>query len=57
MLVVRRLALLRAAEELIPDYRTLEIFDLDGIPPFNHDPEENMPAKVGEFKSKIRESD
>jgi chromate reductase, NAD(P)H dehydrogenase (quinone) len=35
----------------------LEIFDLDGIPPFNQDPEMYMPRRVLEFKSKIRKSD
>ena len=50
-------ALLRAATELLPDDTTLEIFDLDGIPPFNQDLEMDMPAKVKEFKSKIREAD
>jgi chromate reductase, NAD(P)H dehydrogenase (quinone) len=50
-------ALLRAATDLLPDGTTLEIFDLDGIPPFNQDLEMNMPAKVKEFKSKIREAD
>jgi chromate reductase, NAD(P)H dehydrogenase (quinone) len=35
----------------------LEIFDLSDIPPFNQDLETNMPAKVKEFKSKIRKSD
>jgi len=50
-------ALLRAATDLLPDGTTLEIFDLDGIPPFNQDVEMNMPAKVKEFKSKIGEAD
>jgi chromate reductase, NAD(P)H dehydrogenase (quinone) len=50
-------ALLHAAEEQLPDHVALEIFDLDGIPPFNQDDEENMPTKVREFKSKIKESD
>ena len=50
-------ALLRAAEELLPDEAMLEIFDLDGIPPFNQDLETNMPAKVIEFKSKIKQAD
>jgi chromate reductase, NAD(P)H dehydrogenase (quinone) len=50
-------ALLRAATDLLPDGTTLEIFDLNGIPPFNQDLEMNMPAKVKEFKSKIREAD
>jgi chromate reductase len=35
----------------------LEIFDLDGIPPFNQDLEKDMPRKVIEFKSKIRNAD
>jgi NAD(P)H-dependent FMN reductase len=36
---------------------SLEIFDLSDIPPFNQDLENNMPPKVKEFKTKIRESD
>ncbi len=39
-------ALLRAATNLLPDNTTMEIFDLDGIPPFNQDLEMNMPEKV-----------
>jgi len=35
----------------------LEISDLEGIPPFNQDTEQNMPNKVREFKTKIREAD
>src|SRR5918912_4070714 len=50
-------ALLRAATNLLPDNATLQIFDLDGIPPFNQDLEMNMPEKVTKFKSKIREAD
>src|SRR5215813_6946320 len=50
-------ALLRAATELLPDSTTLEIFDLDGIPPINQDLEMDMPTKVNQFKSKIREAD
>jgi chromate reductase, NAD(P)H dehydrogenase (quinone) len=50
-------ALLRAATELLPDDETLEIFDINGIPPFNQDLEMDMPAKVKEFKSKIRGAD
>jgi hypothetical protein len=30
---------------------------LDGIPPFNEDLEMNMPVKVIEFKSKIRQAE
>jgi chromate reductase len=50
-------SLLRSAAQLLPSDTTLEIFDLSDIPPFNQDLETNMPAKVKEFKTKIRESD
>ena len=49
--------ILRAAKELVPETATVEIFDLDGIPGFNQDEEQNPPAKVAEFKRKIREAD
>ena len=48
---------LRAAVELVPDGATLEVFDLDGIPGFNQDDERNPPAKVADFKQRIREAD
>jgi chromate reductase len=50
-------SLLRAAANLMPESTTLEIFDIDGIPAFNQDTENNMPEKVKDFKSKIREAD
>jgi chromate reductase len=50
-------ALLRAAQELVPKDAILETFDLDGIPPFNQDLEQNPPPAVKEFKSKIRQAD
>jgi chromate reductase len=50
-------ALLRAAEELLPEETRLEIFDLEGIPPFNQELESRMPEKVKEFKAKIRAAD
>lgn len=50
-------ALLRAATALLPDDATLETFDVNDIPPFNQDLEMDMPPKVKEFKSKIREAD
>ncbi|MGD1118843.1 MAG: NAD(P)H-dependent oxidoreductase [Dehalococcoidales bacterium] len=49
--------LLRAAAELLPKDARLEIFDLEGIPPFNQDLEASMPEKVREFKSRIRAAD
>jgi chromate reductase len=48
---------LRAATELAPEGATIEIFELDGIPGFNQDEEQNPPAKVAELKRKIREAD
>jgi chromate reductase len=49
-------SLLRAAANLMPEDTNLEIFDIDGIPAFNQDTEKNMPEKVKDFKSKIREA-
>ena len=50
-------ALIRAAVELVPDNVMIEVFDLEGIPPFNQDNINNPPAKVMEFKEKIRNAD
>jgi chromate reductase, NAD(P)H dehydrogenase (quinone) len=50
-------AALRAAQQLVPDGATIEIFELDGIPGFNQDEEQNPPAKVVELKKRIREAD
>lgn len=50
-------AALRAATELVPDGVTLETFELDGIPGFNQDEEQNPPAKITELKNKIRAAD
>lgn len=50
-------AALRAATELLPEGATIEIFELDGIPGFNQDEEQNPPEKVAELKRKIREAD
>jgi len=50
-------AALRAATELVPEGVTIEIFELDGIPAFNQDEEQNPPAKVTELKKRIREAD
>ena len=48
---------LRAAVELAPEGAMIEVFELDGIPGFNQDQEQNPPEKVAEFKRKIREAD
>jgi chromate reductase len=50
-------ALLSAANEMVPDGVTLEIFDLEEIPLFNQDLELQPPDKVKEFKAKIRAAD
>ena len=50
-------ALVRAAIEVAPENVTIEVFDLEGIPPFNQDNENNPPPKVAEFKEKIRSAD
>ncbi len=50
-------AILAAALEMVPDNTFLEIFDLEGIPPFNQDLELQPPEKVREFKAKIRAAD
>lgn len=50
-------ALLRTAMEFLPRDAELEIFDLEGIPPFNQDLVPVMPEKVKEFKRKIKTAD
>jgi chromate reductase len=50
-------ALIRAAVEVAPKSIAIEVFDLEGIPPFNQDFEANPPQIVKEFKEKIRNSD
>ena len=44
--------LLKAAKELAPDDVELEIFDLEGIPPFNQDLENSPHEKLKAFKEK-----
>ena len=50
-------SILRAALEMVPEDAELEIFDLEGILPFNQDLESQPPEKVKEFKAKIRAAD
>jgi len=50
-------ALLRVALELLPADAVLEVFDLEGIPPFNQDFETSPPSIVRVFKAKIRAAD
>jgi chromate reductase len=50
-------ALIRTAVEVAPPTVSIEVFDLEGIPPFNQDLENNPSQKVKEFKEKIRVAD
>ena len=50
-------AALRVARELTPKGTRLEIFELQGIPPFNQDLETDPPKLVTEFKTQIRNAD
>ena len=48
---------LRAAVQLVPSDVSLDVFELDSIPLFNQDNEQQPPAGVVEFKKRIREAD
>jgi chromate reductase len=50
-------SLLRAAAELCPKDAKIEIFDLEGISPFNQDLENQPSERVREFKRRIRAAD
>jgi chromate reductase len=50
-------AALRAATQLLPEGASIDVFELDGLPGFNQDEEQNPPAKVADFKRRIREAD
>ncbi|HVF50787.1 MAG TPA: NAD(P)H-dependent oxidoreductase [Pyrinomonadaceae bacterium] len=50
-------AALRAAQAHAPEGTEIEIFDLEGIPPFNEDIEANPPARVVELKERVRAAD
>ena len=50
-------AALRAARQLAPSNAAIEIFELDGIPPYNQDIESPPPEPVARLKEKIRSSD
>ena len=50
-------ALLRAATQIAPEGAAIDIFEIDGIPPFSEDDEQDPPEKVLELKRRIRESD
>ena len=48
---------LRAAQQLAPKDATIEVFNLDGIPPYNQDDDARPPEKVTQFKKHIRAAD
>ncbi len=50
-------SILRAAVELAPKDVVIEVFDLEGIPPFNQDLDQQPPDKVRDLKAKIRAAD
>ncbi len=50
-------ALLRTALEELPEDMELEVFDLEGIPPYDQDLDDDMPDRVKEFKRKVRAAD
>lgn len=50
-------ALLRSAEELLPPNVRLDVFDLEGIPPYNQDLEQQPTQQVKNFKAGIRAAD
>jgi len=50
-------AALRAAQQLAPPDAEIEIFELEGIPPFNQDDDQHPPARVTELKARVRAAD
>jgi chromate reductase len=50
-------SVLRAATQLVPQDASIDVFELDGIPGFNQDEEQNPPAKIANLKKRVRESD
>ena len=48
---------LRAALKVVPKGSSLDILDLEGIPGFNQDHEQNFPPHAKEFKAKVRAAD
>src|SRR5690606_22031561 len=48
---------LRAATQLVPQGMTIDVFDIEGLPGFNEDHEQNPPEKVVDLKRRIRAAD
>ena len=49
--------LVNVAQKMVPQGASMDVFDINGIPPFSEDDEKNVPAKVTEFKAAIRRAD
>lgn len=50
-------ALIRAAQELVPDGMTIEVADISKLPLFDEDIESNLPAEVKTLKQQIEAAD
>ena len=50
-------AALRAAQKLVPPGASLDVLEIDGLPGFNQDDEQNPPVKVVDMKARIRAAD
>jgi chromate reductase len=50
-------SLLRAAQQLVPEDAKIEIFTLDGIPPYNQDEDGRPPSRVVQLKARVRAAD
>lgn len=50
-------AALRATQQLAPQGSEIEIFELDGIPPYNQDEDANPPERVRLLKERARAAD
>jgi chromate reductase len=50
-------AALRAAQQLAPEGARIDVFDLEGVPPFNNDLLATPPARVVELKAAVRAAD
>jgi len=50
-------ALMAAALEVAPPDMAIDVFDLEGIPPYNQDLDQQPPPGVTELKTRIRASD
>ena len=44
-------ALLRAATQITPEGATIDIFEIDGIPPFSEDDEQDPPALDSPYRA------